>query len=72
MVKRIDLNKCIGCGNCYRVCPMDVFRFDEEANKSVLAYPDACQNCGQCYINCLGQSLGMTDMTMMFPITGSR
>jgi hypothetical protein len=36
---------------------MDVFRFDSQANKSVLAYPDNCQSCGQCYFNCLGRSL---------------
>ena len=33
------------------------FRFDEAAKKSVIAYPENCQSCGQCYVNCLGRSL---------------
>ena len=42
-VARYDLNKCIGCKSCVTVCPMDVFRFDEAAKKSVIAYPENCQ-----------------------------
>ena len=38
-VARLDLNKCVGCRNCVKLCPMDVFYFDEEANKSVMASP---------------------------------
>ena len=56
-VARYDLNKCIGCKSCVTVCPMDVFRFDETAKKSVIAYPENCQSCGQCYVNCLGRAL---------------
>jgi broad specificity phosphatase PhoE len=29
----------------------------EKANKSVIAYPENCQSCGQCFVNCLGRSL---------------
>lgn len=36
-VARYDLNKCIGCRSCVKVCPMDVFRFDEVNRKSVIA-----------------------------------
>ena len=56
-VQRYDLNKCIGCMNCVNICPMDVFRFDYEHFKSVIAYPENCQSCGQCFVNCLGRSL---------------
>lgn len=59
-VARYDLNRCIGCQSCYNVCPMDVFRFDADAMKSVIAYPENCQNCGQCYVNCPGYSLVLT------------
>ncbi len=48
-VIRVDLNKCIGCENCVNICPLDVFYFDAAAHKSVLAYPENCQSCGQCY-----------------------
>ena len=60
-VVRIDLNLCIGCKNCVDICPMDVFYFDESAKKSIIAYPENCQGCGQCFFNCKGRSLGMTN-----------
>ncbi|MCD7882808.1 MAG: ferredoxin family protein [Lachnospiraceae bacterium] len=60
-VIRADLNKCIGCQRCFKICPMDVFRFDYVRQKSVIAYPESCQSCGQCYLNCPAHSLGFTD-----------
>ena len=60
-VIRLDLNKCIGCRNCVDICPCDVFYFNEGAHKSVLAYPENCQSCGQCYLACMGDSLMMVD-----------
>ena len=59
-VIRYDLNNCIGCRNCVTVCPMDVFRFDENEMKSVIAYPENCQSCGQCFMGCKGRSLEMS------------
>lgn len=67
-VVRLDLNKCIGCKNCVEICPMDVFYFSEEAHKSVLAYPENCQSCGQCYVNCQGHCLGIENETFSYPI----
>ena len=71
-VIRIDLNQCVGCGICVAICPMDVFYFDETAHKSVLAYPENCQSCGQCYLHCKGHCLGMTNDTFGYPITAYR
>jgi len=71
-VQRYDLNACIGCRNCYNICPMDVFRFDETVNKSVIAYPENCQCCGQCYVNCPGRSLVLSNTMTGYAITAHR
>lgn len=71
-VVRIDLNKCIGCENCANICPMDVFYFNYAAHKSVLAYPENCQSCGQCFLNCQGRSLGISNDAYSYPITALR
>lgn len=71
-VIRVDLNKCVGCKNCVEICPLDVFYFNEEAHKSVLAYPENCQSCGQCIVNCKGRSLGITNDQFGYPITAFR
>lgn len=28
MIRTIDQSKCVGCGTCQRICPLDVFRLD--------------------------------------------
>ena len=71
-VIRIDLNKCVGCENCVNICPMDVFYFNQEAHKSVIAYPENCQSCGQCFLNCKGRTLGISNDLYSFPITAFR
>lgn len=71
-VKRTDLNLCIGCGTCVKVCPMDVMRLDREALKSVIAYPDACQSCGQCYVHCPTKSLGVDARLWSYCVVGTR
>ncbi|MCI2048826.1 MAG: ferredoxin family protein [Lachnospiraceae bacterium] len=71
-VRRIDITKCIGCENCWNICPMDVFRFDYIKKKSIIAYPENCQSCGQCYLHCLGHSLGFSDESTSYAITSTR
>ena len=71
-VMRNDLNLCIGCRTCVEICPMDVFYFDEEANKSVMLYRENCQSCGQCWLNCPSGSLGTQISMYGFGITSGR
>lgn len=71
-IERADLNLCIGCRMCIEVCPMDVFRYDEDLHKSVIAYPENCSLCGQCYIYCPTSSLQLSNINHMFPVSGMR
>ena len=71
-VVRIDVNQCVGCKNCVEICPMDVFYFNEQAKKSVLAYPENCQSCGQCVLNCKGHCLGVSNEMYGYPINAFR
>ena len=71
-VARLDLNKCVGCRNCVNLCPMDVFYFDEEAGKSVMAFPEACQSCAQCYLHCVGNSPVMSTLQASYLPSGGR
>jgi hypothetical protein len=45
---------------------MDVFYFEENDQKSVMAYPENCQCCGLCYVNCQGDSLMIVDTTFEY------
>lgn len=69
-VVRRDLDSCIGCGNCFKICPVDVFRFDEETMKSIIAFPEGCQSCGMCYVNCLSDSIAIEGYTLSYSVAG--
>ena len=71
-VVRIDVDKCIGCGICIDVCPMDVFYYSFEDKKSVIAYPECCQTCGQCYVNCPTGSIGISNDMFGYAFTAVR
>jgi NAD-dependent dihydropyrimidine dehydrogenase PreA subunit len=51
-VERYDSNKCTGCGACVEYCTRDVWRMDEDTGKALIAFPDDCQSCYTCEINC--------------------
>ncbi len=54
-IRSIDYEKCINCGQCYEVCPMDVLgRF---ASKIYIKYPLDCIACYQCIFACKTEAL---------------
>ena len=51
----IDKEKCIECGMCVQICPLDVLRFQiNEENKkcAVVKYPYECWHCRACVKDC--------------------
>ena len=49
---QIDKNACSGCKNCYKACPYDVIRWDEEQSQPIVAYPEDCVRCNACELVC--------------------
>ncbi len=48
---KVDAAVCVGCGVCPESCPTDVFRMTSD-NKAYAAYPEDCQACFLCVIDC--------------------
>lgn len=46
----LDTDKCIGCKECTRVCPHQVFECRDK--KAVIMDKDGCMECGACALNC--------------------
>ena len=55
----IDSNKCVRCGLCVQICPMDILRMkstEDEKHVEVI-YPEECWHCRACAIDCPQQAL---------------
>lgn len=46
----IDIEKCVGCGECVEVCPTEVYELIDE--KSVPVNADECLGCESCIEVC--------------------
>ena len=53
----LDADRCDGCGWCVTVCPVDVFAMDDQARKPKLVYPQDCQLCDTCVVECHARAL---------------
>ncbi len=52
-----DEDKCVHCGLCISICPVEVFRFDEEWR--VVAETERCIHCGVCTRVCPSGALSL-------------
>jgi len=53
----IDLDKCIGCGECVAVCPVtprviETQEVEGKGMKAVVVYPEVCDGGGACVRAC--------------------
>lgn len=72
----IDKNKCIGCGKCSKVCPMDAMKIipnsiDINKNKKAELQEDLCLGCGVCVKNCPTNAISLIrrEENVITPIT---
>lgn len=54
---QLDVDKCIGCGECTLVCPQGVFEVSEK--KARFIDRDGCMECGACAMNCPVQAISV-------------
>lgn len=49
---KIRLEECSGCKSCYNACFVDVFRWDKQTKRPIVAYPEDCAECNMCEVTC--------------------
>jgi NAD-dependent dihydropyrimidine dehydrogenase PreA subunit len=59
-IDKIDVKLCNGCGMCIQICPTDVFRMDKKSRKAIITYPEDCQVCELCMVNCPTKAIMVT------------
>jgi len=64
----VDENKCIGCMNCIRNCPMvfPITMYTDDESTSIKINPDRCITCGKCVNACSPGAINYMDDTDVF------
>jgi ferredoxin len=62
----IDLERCIGCGDCRDFCPNNVFLLDEVDQKMLIESPNNCvPMCDRCVTSCPNEAISFPDKEEM-------
>jgi len=56
----VDEEKCIGCGDCVDMCPVDVYEMQDE--KSVPVNAEECTGCESCLEACEQEAITVTEV----------
>jgi NAD-dependent dihydropyrimidine dehydrogenase PreA subunit len=55
---RIDLDKCVGCQECFNFCRNGVYLWDEDKSQPIVANPYNCVvGCSACANLCTGEAI---------------
>ena len=56
----INPQKCVGCFECVRICPMDVFGIQKKGAKiPEIRYADECWHCNSCVFDCKAGAISL-------------
>ena len=55
LVAEVDRDACVGCGNCYAMCPFDAVTMESPGVSNI--DPEACRGCGICVPYCTGLAI---------------
>ena len=56
----VNAEKCVGCGECVDVCPVEVFELQDE--KSVPVYAEECLGCESCIEVCEEEAITVEEI----------
>ncbi|MGB5157966.1 MAG: ferredoxin [Desulfobacterales bacterium] len=56
----VDTEKCVGCGECVDVCPVDVYELQE--GKAVVVNEEECIGCESCVEVCEQGAITVTEI----------
>ncbi|MEM1627773.1 MAG: 4Fe-4S binding protein [Desulfurococcaceae archaeon] len=61
----VDVDKCIGCAQCYVTCPNKVFVIFNR--KSIPKYQERCVGCRACVVKCPVNAISVTPRDLRAP-----
>lgn len=56
----VDAEKCVGCGECVEICPVEVYELQNE--KSVVVRGEECLGCESCLEVCEHDAITVTEL----------
>ena len=67
MITGVDQEKCVGCGLCVEICPLDVLRLGA-SGKACIAYPEDCMTCYECELGCAYEAIDVHPFKEVLPL----
>jgi len=62
----VDLEKCLGCKECYNFCSHGVYDWDEKNNKPKVVEPYSCVvGCSSCMGMCPQEAISFPSLTIL-------
>lgn len=62
----VDLNVCMGCQSCARVCCYGVWEWDDQTRTPTPAYSEECVACLQCMYFCPSGAIDIKQASISF------